>query len=85
MRSRSTSAASTAEEANSPATMSEMATATFIGSPSGSPVMLMIPPRPCIRKSYPGRPASGPSEGNPRMAQWTIRGLIRSSEGKSTP
>jgi hypothetical protein len=31
--------------------MSEMATATFIGSPSGSPVMLMMPPMPCIRKS----------------------------------
>ncbi len=40
-----------AELANWPATMSEIATATLIGSPSGSPCMLMIPPTPCMTKS----------------------------------
>ncbi len=32
--------------ANNPAVISTMATPTFMGSPSGTPVMLMIPPRP---------------------------------------
>ena len=46
-----TSAARIPAAANWPATMSEIATATFIGSPPGSPCMLMIPPIPCMTKS----------------------------------
>jgi len=34
-----------------PAVMSAIATPTFIGAPSGSPVTLMIPPSPWIAKS----------------------------------
>jgi len=44
VRSRWRSAARIAVEAYMPQTMSAMPTPTFIGSPSGSPVRLMMPP-----------------------------------------
>ena len=37
-----------------------MARPTFIGWPLGSPVTLMMPPRPWIAKSYPAFSLSGP-------------------------
>ena len=51
LRSRSASAASTAVAAYMPVRMSVIATPTFIGSPSGSPVTLISPPMAWIRKS----------------------------------
>ena len=51
VRPRRTSAPMIPAAANWPATMSEIATATFIGSPSGSPCIDMMPPMPCMTKS----------------------------------
>ena len=47
----SLSAARIATVAYKPVKMSATATPTFIGSPSGAPVMLMRPPIACTRRS----------------------------------
>ncbi len=43
-----------------PVQMSTMATPSFMGSPSGSPVIAINPVSAWRMKSYPGRPALGP-------------------------
>src|SRR2546430_5664593 len=83
VRSRCASAARIAVAAYMPVRMSVMATPTFIGSPSGSPVMLINPPIAWTRKSYPALSRYGPVWPNPVIEQYTRRGLSRSEEHTS--
>jgi hypothetical protein len=79
------SAASVPVAASMPALMSAMATPTFIGSPSGSPVMLMMPPPPWIAKSKPGSSACGESSGYPRIDVYTSDGRSATSASRPSP